>query len=187
MFILWSSPPTQILPCDVYSSLNFSPRVQEETSWHWPCAVSSVKEGTGFTLTDSNANGIKRENSESSWGVSDSTEAVKCEDGHVLNFFSVMFLSLSFLLLNLLKYLSSFLFHSIAESLATVRSESGGRSPHMHGSKGVLKGWAWLQLSGPSLTFREASIRHWWLMTTLSSKEIRVGSGFKAIQMLNSA
>ena len=87
MFILWSSPPTQILPSDIYSSLNFSTRVQEETSWYWLCAVSFVKDSTGFTLTDSNANGIKRENSESSWGVSDSTGAGKCEDDHVLNFF----------------------------------------------------------------------------------------------------
>ena len=62
-----------------------------------------------------------------------------------------------------------------------------GRHPHLCGFKAVLKGWAWLQLSGPFLRFREASIRHWWLMTTLSSKEMRVGSGFKAIQMLNSA
>ena len=55
------------------------------------------------------------------------------------------------------------------------------------GFQAVLKGWAWLQLSGPFLMFREASIRCWWLMTTLSSKEMRVGSRFKATQMLNSA
>lgn len=35
-------------------------------------------------------------------------------------------MSLSFLLVNLLKYLNSFLFHHIAESLAPGRGEAGG-------------------------------------------------------------
>lgn len=81
-----------------------------------PCAVSFIKEGAGFTLTGSSANGIKREDSEYDWGVSGSTGAVKCEDVYALNFFPVTFLSLFFFPLDLLKYLNSFLCHHITQS-----------------------------------------------------------------------
>lgn len=84
--------------------------------------------------------------------VSDSTGAVKSEDGCALNFFTVPFFSLS-LFLDFLKYLNSRLYHHITRSsLLYWESEPGGasqhssRAPPVHAQflllNGALKGWA---------------------------------------------